>query len=125
MADLIARLESGPGSRGLSDECLLAVGAKRIRDRWWWPDGTRYYGDPPDPSQNVHDAILWMVPEGWQWQTSNRAPAPHMGRGWVHNGELHMSGKYQGFENTAATPALALSAAGLKAFASIKAMESG
>ena len=64
---LIEKLERGPGSRELSDECLLAVG-------WHvgMVDGTPTWRDPngqvwvyrgrPDPSQNLQDALDWMVP---------------------------------------------------------------
>lgn len=61
------------------------------------------------------DAALTLVTKGWTWQVSNRAPKPHAGRAYIHNGELINVGggmtpnpKYRGAETTAATPAIAL-----------------
>ena len=70
MTDLIARLEAAPhGSRGLSDEALLAVGwTIGGLARWVAPDGTKFTPVMrPDPSRSVDDALKWMVPEGWWW----------------------------------------------------------
>ena len=72
---LAKRLEAGPGSRELSDECLLAVGWNEpYRDEgntkvpFLTPKGHRWRvavdGPLPDPSRNLHDAVTWMVPEG-------------------------------------------------------------
>ena len=68
MTDLIARLERGPGSRELSDECLLAVGWKSITPGgrpYIRPDGKDVgsASDIPDPSQNLQDSLDWLVPE--------------------------------------------------------------
>lgn len=68
------------------------------------------------------DAALTLLPEGWTYQVSNRAPLPNTGRAYLHNGELIYAGigfrknpKFQSAEVVAATPALALCAAILKA----------
>lgn len=70
---------------------------------------------PPEFSASI-DAALTLVPSDMtQWVASNRALFPHAGRGYIHNGELHMSGNYQGFEAIAATPAIALCIVALRA----------
>lgn len=84
--------------------------------------GTDIHRDPPRFTASLDDAIT-LLPEGWQWQVSNRAPKPHAGRAYIHNRELHFIGigaqtpnpAYRGYETTAATPALALCAAVLRA----------
>ena len=62
---LVERLERGPGSRELSDECLLAVGwADDDRHALFNPDGIRCFrANAPDPTRNLQDALDWMVPE--------------------------------------------------------------
>ncbi len=120
---LVARLEAAPGgSRELSDECLLAVGWARgkrqvatihgIDYTWIRPDGSeQYYGtDAPDPSQNVQDAIDWMVPEGCRWDVQQDRTAAFASIDGETTGRM-------------ATPALALSAAGLRAHAALKARQ--
>ena len=141
MKSLIERLESaGEGSRELSDECLLARGFKRRKgyhidgrpmDGWLWdfPDGTRCYpNELPDPSQNVQDAINWLVPEGWDYSVGTDW---HKGSGGDY-GEACMAERAEGhpghytsreLTSEAATPALALSAASLKAIAALRAGE--
>jgi hypothetical protein len=117
---LIAELEAAEkGSRELSDRVLLALGWVTFREYGfiWWGKNKRSSGpedDRPSPSESLDD-VLAMVPEGWQWTGSNRAPKPHAGRAYIHNRELHFTGlgaapnpAYRGFEATAATPALAL-----------------
>lgn len=83
--------------------------------------GTTMHFGPPRYTTNLQDAVS-LVPEGWTWQVSNRAPKPHKGRAYIHNGELQFVGggqarnaAYQGFEDTAVTPALALCIAIIKA----------
>lgn len=114
--DLIKRLESAAeGSQEISDKCLLAVG-------WAWrypaigdgphdytgsdmvrPDGKfQNYSGLPSPSENVQDAIDWMVPEGCPWEMKSV-------------GMVEMGTKCGPVEGIAATPAIALSAASLKA----------
>jgi hypothetical protein len=81
--------------------------------------GTRYHS--PSYTFEIDKAIL-LVPEGWQWQVSNRAPKPHAGRAFINNKELHFDGmsgqrpnpKYKGDETTAATAALALCVVALR-----------
>lgn len=67
---------------------------------------------------------MLMVPEGWEWQLSNRAPKPMQGRAYIHNRELIYSGggfsrnpKYRGEECTAMRPDCALVLAALRAMA--------
>jgi hypothetical protein len=66
------------------------------------------------------DAAMSLVPEGWRWMAGQRE-FPHC-RAYVENGELAFRGfglrpnpARQWFEVTAATPALALCAAALRA----------
>ncbi len=61
------------------------------------------------------DSALTLVPEGWGWSVSDRAPAPHKGRGFVHTKQLVVSPLFRHGEATAATTALALCIAALKA----------
>jgi hypothetical protein len=73
------------------------------------------------------DAAMTLVPEGWVWLVSNRAPKPLAGRAYLHNGELIYSGiggsrpnpAHKFAEVVAATPALALTAACLRARAAL------
>ncbi len=58
------------------------------------------------------DAALTLVPEGWQWQVSNRAPAPHSGRAYINNKQLINT-------DTAATPAIVICIVSLRARAAI------
>ena len=68
------------------------------------------------------DAALTLVPEGWEYNISNRAIRPHAGRAYIHNRKLINVGggmtpnpEYRGSETTAHTPILALCIAALKA----------
>ena len=104
---LIARLEEATeGSRELSDECLLAVGFAPVPDAltmWTYPNGDyAVTAELPDPSQNVQDAIDWMVPEGCPWEMKSV-------------GMVEMGTERGPVEGIAATPALALCVASLKA----------
>lgn len=82
-----------------------------------------YNGGIPLPRYTASlDAALTLVPDGWEWKVSNRASAPHAGRAYIHNGELINIGggltrnpRYRGQEVTAATPAIAICIAALKA----------
>ncbi|MFN8993324.1 MAG: hypothetical protein ACK5X3_06635, partial [Pseudomonadota bacterium] len=67
------------------------------------------------------DKAVTLVPEGWKWKAILRdsARGENTGEGYVHNGRLHMSGQYQGADTFAATPALALCAAALRARAAM------
>lgn len=130
MTSLIARLEAAEkGSRELSDECLLAVGWTKTREKlsfggthtvWRNPAGEVFYPSNslkggqflPDPSQDLRDAVDWMVPDGWGIQVK-RTPD---GRGFA---KLFDSTPYPNVRKTdaveAANPALAASAASLRA----------
>lgn len=71
--------------------------------------------NPPHYTRDIR-AAMRLIPAGWIWQISNRAPAPHAGRAYINNGELQLAGisalrrnpAYRGAEATAATPELAL-----------------
>jgi hypothetical protein len=72
-------------------------------------------------TKSIDDALT-LVPEGWGWQVSNRAPVPHTGRAFIHNNERPFVGLAASpnplrrtEEHTAATPAIALCIAALKA----------
>lgn len=139
MKSLIARLERATGpDRELDLAVAVAVNYAGMFNPdygWQWSlwgdeiegicDGRRVVLDPAQfcpPFSASIDAALTLVPEGWTWQISNRAPKPLAGRAYIHNGELHFASlyagrnpKYRGEEDTAATPALALCIAALKA----------
>lgn len=110
MTDLIERIKAGPGSRELSDKCLLAVGwvfRDNGRDlaRWISPRGEVWEPyEQPNPSQNLQDAIDWMVPEDAQWSMDARAEAA-----------IAYVGPTNENEGDALKPALALCAAALRA----------
>lgn len=77
---------------------------------------------PPQHYTSSIDAAVTLIPDGWRWQVSNRAPHPHTGRAYLSNGELINIGggltpnpKYRGAEVTAATPAIAICIAALQA----------
>lgn len=66
MADLITDLERGPGSRELSDQVLMALGAvtreyyEGFKTPWFYYDkkGHMIYEDKrPDPTRNLQDAV--------------------------------------------------------------------
>lgn len=112
-ADLISRLESAAeGSRGWSDEVLLALG--------WWQSSRGVWRGPdnivaerrPDPTRSVDDALS-LVPgrneHGLEWRIKmERKPC---GTWWAM---LREHAK-DGWDAMAATPALALCAAILRA----------
>ena len=108
MDSLAKRLEAGPGSRKLSDECLLAVGWPEYKII---PGNVRYVQDRPDPSQNLQDAVTWMVPPGWEWQLEWEIDSDdESGVARVEIGD-----PMRGLAGEAPTPALALCIAALKA----------
>ena len=113
-APLISRLEEAKeGSRELSNMILLALGWRERGGRARFlthfavsPDGAEIpWGDHPDPSRNLQAAVD-LVPEGLPWDMES-AGIVEMG---TDNGPV---------EGIAATPALAL------CVAIIKAMEAG
>lgn len=133
MQELIAQLQvATEGERGLD----LAIQTATSGKPWYWMDSFQSVitwdqygkGAPGNPvatlerfTSSIDDALM-LVPEGWQWQSSNRAPKPHAGRAYIHNGELIYAGmsaaknpKYRHEEATAATPAIALCIAALRA----------
>lgn len=78
---------------------------------------TDYWSPDPLPPAftGIIDKALILLPDGWQWKLSNRAPKPHAGRAYINNRMLTFDPKYVGFENTAYTPAIALCIACLRA----------
>lgn len=130
MQDLIERLESATGpDRELDALVAIAMGeppseAFRLAgapDPGKFGVGSYGYWTAPKYSESI-DAALTLVPEGWQWQISNRAPDPHTGRAYLNNKQLINIGggltpnpRYAGAEATAATPAIALCIAALRA----------
>lgn len=132
MIDLIKRLEEATeGSPKLDLAILNSVSGHEWRfcmagravtwDRYG-PDAA---GNPVcslEPYTTSLDAALTLVPQGWRWQVSDRAPKPHVGRAFLNNGEMQLAGigggrnpKFKASEVTAYTPALALCIAALKA----------
>jgi hypothetical protein len=145
IADLVARLEKASGpDRELDADIAIAVFATvnteddlvYARKRSPGNDATHpgHYFIKSRSGAQAHsaphytasvDAALTLVPEGWRFDISNRAPTPHAGRAYIHNGELIYAGvggtrnpRYQAFENTAASPAIAICIAALRARAS-------
>jgi hypothetical protein len=137
MMDLIEAIEKAEGPGRMLD-ALIEVEVRRwqayeagLNDdqrAHWKPVGTK--GEVEEGGCRYHsptytfeiDRALLLVPGGWQWQVSNRAPKPRQGRAYINNKELLFAGiggqkpnpKYRGDETTAATPALALCAAALR-----------
>ena len=114
LAALIAKLEAAAeGSRWLSDRVLEAVG-------WAPPDGAKLWmphAEPerPDPSRSIDDGVA-LVPEGYAWfvESEDRSTVTEKIRPCASVWKL---GGYCTINETAfaATPALALSIAALKA----------
>ena len=114
-ADQIRRLEAATGP--LNHENALTL-ASAIGATLPGMSGATIY----DALRGSLDAAVALVPEGWIWLSSNRAPKPHAGRAYISNGEMiSISGgmtpnpRYRGQEVTAPTPALALVIAALRA----------
>lgn len=107
LSDLIARLEAATeGSRELSDEVLVALWVTRD-DGWVKPNGdVCEWGDEPNCTESLDDA-LGLVPEGWGWMVEGRH-----GKGQA---TVYLTGDEHWPLLAAATPALALCAAILRA----------
>lgn len=131
MEDLIERLTNAAGpSADLDVDIEVAVPGRwpkrrsnaRYKVVTTYEDGRTGVHRPRDYTSDI-DAALTLIPDGWQWQISNRAPGSHAGRAYLNNRELINVGaggltpnaQYRGEEVTAATPALALCIAALKA----------
>lgn len=131
--DLIERLEAATGSsRELDREIAEVCGIKWSSDEEGQFGG---YGLMPRRvwfTQSI-DAAIQLVPDGWQWMVSNRAPEPKTGRAYIHNRELIFAGiggmrpnpKHKAAETTAATPAIALCIAALHARTALKSALTG
>jgi hypothetical protein len=104
---LIERLESGTeGNEGLDEEIARAAGwhtaLGRAEDVWVSPDGDRRY-TLPDFSDDIQAAATWLVPDDLPFGV--RRLRSGGGAAWV----------WPSLECEAATPALALCIAALKA----------
>ena len=112
LADLIQELEGASfGSEALCNQVLLACGwqisSKPERypiGRWLAPNGARYGCNAPRPSLDVQDAVDHVLPNGLRWEVSDTGAGV---------GFAGVKGKWWHAE--AATPALALCIAALKA----------
>jgi len=126
---LAERVESAAGDDAMS-RTMRALNADILRATGW----REAEGDVIDPAGNLRmqmpfyvaslDAAMTLVPEGWRWMAGQREQ-PHA-RAYVENGELAFVGagsrrnpQRLWFEVTAATPALALVAAALRAHAAL------
>lgn len=110
---LIQRLqEAGEGSRELSDEVLRACGWDIVIEGHWLrryvPGGVYSWplDEAPDPSRSIDDVVA-LLPEGFDWDRCRNGVAT------VH--DLRPGMPYRGYEGWAATPALALCAAIIRA----------
>lgn len=125
----------------LADRCEVATGEDRGIDCWienhlglarFVPDRPAPLGggwldkrvDPKSYTASL-DAAMTLVPEGWNWMAGNRDQP--LARAYVNNGELAFVGagmrrnpNRQWYETTAATPALALCTAALRARAAME-----
>ena len=115
MTDLIARLETEVGTRELDGEIALLVGWKKRHKGW-------AHWTSPDGAENQHvpffstslDDALTLVPEGIEWSVERRYSKsfrPAYASIWspgAKDVDFHANA-------TAATPALALCIAALKA----------
>lgn len=109
IGELLARLEAASEGTVELDRDIEAYlypnnATLIFRDKWNSPPRTRSI-----------EKALELRPEGWRWQVSDRAPAPHKGRAFINNGEPVLAGMgggrnpaYRYKECTAATPAIAV-----------------
>lgn len=126
------------GSRELGEAILVACGWRKTSVgyfygplyHWSSPDGKTSFKDDDfsrhNPATSL-DAAMRLVPEGWEYEVSNRAPAPLAGRAHLNNRELIYKGigsrrnpKRRSSECIASTPTLALCAASLRALAEME-----
>lgn len=105
LADLVEAATEG--SEDLDLAVHLAAFGQRIGDRQTSTPWTRSL-----------DAALSLVPEGWIWSLTNAAAAPCGARAFIH--PHPMPSELPSFETVGATPALALTAAALKARAAME-----
>ena len=68
-ADLITTLQTGPGSRELSDQVLVALGwtTKLNWNGMVFSSPDMLQVGTPDPTQSIDDALA-LVPEGRSWE---------------------------------------------------------
>lgn len=123
MDDLIERLKAATeGSAELSEAVAKAVGWRmesgEVHDEWESPEGYRYR-NLPDLTEDLGEAIVWLVPEGLEWDVSLlRVPHAPPGEAIIHTKPFWTSSQYDQDSRivaSAATPALALCIAALMA----------
>lgn len=108
---LLARSRRAP-----HDECVVGVFDAESSKKLY----TVGQSNPPPEFTKSIEAALTLVPDGWEWQASNRAPSPLAGRAYLNNrklinigGGLTPNPEYKGAEQVAATPAIAMCLAAL------------
>lgn len=119
MSDLIRKLESAAeGSRELDIAAHKAIGwelAPPEADCAWWNDnGDTFYGVCPHYTTSI-DAALTLVPEGWDWQLEWEDGAESVFFESKGIARVEMGNPDLRICPEAATPALALCAAALRA----------
>lgn len=109
MTDLPTRIEAAEeGSFDLDKEILRALGYTWRGMAYWYRDDTHTWKGSVALTRSI-DAALSLVPEGYHWSLTEHAD----GAGCMVHHELEQP-DFNG-EVTAATPALALCAAALRA----------
>ena len=115
---LADRVEAATGpDREMDAEIAFAVGWRKSRGEWWKPPGGEWGLVLPTFTASL-DAALSLVPEGWRWSVdfTQRAPYQDCGRADLYApGSGYKPADVQ--DVYAATPALALTAAALRALA--------
>lgn len=118
MGDYMTVALQGVNNAGMAEVHVISPSGGRIS----------YSDDPPHYSGSL-DAAMTLVPKGWNWGASLRAHQDDA-QAWAENGKSAFVGtgfrpnpERQWFDTVAATPALALCAASLRARASRLRME--
>jgi len=108
-----------PVLKALNYDILCELGWTSDNHDAYRPDGSRAPFGVPGYVMLLDDAMT-LVPKGWNWMAGNRDQPD--ARAYVNNGELAFTGagmrrnpNRAWYETTAATPALALTAASLRA----------
>lgn len=125
MTDIIERLEAVTCDVDTLDEAIATfIGLKhrsrrdsrgRSKGREWFLDshsGIETWGRCPPYTTSI-DAALTLVPEGWQWNIDNGIHCEDAAHAWLGNNSPQEI--VPGTSGDAATPALALCIAALKA----------
>lgn len=120
LAALIERVEQATGPDRCIDAGVFAALHPELRrlprepNAFIGPD--EWIKTPPFYTASL-DAAVSLVPDGMCWTVALRSTplGERTAEGFVHNNKLHMTGQRVGFNVFAATPALALCAAALRA----------